>query len=113
MLGLGFCIYIRKRKKQLRKHALANGIELDEEGWPVHHTRRVVSRAASSRPEQQRDARSYSSSAADHKAHSLFIGNPHTPGFDRASTQVPASPVTHTITSDNNSDRTSSVPGTF
>ncbi|KAG8824736.1 hypothetical protein FRC19_001156 [Serendipita sp. 401] len=33
---LCFCVYIRKRKASLRKHAIANGIELDEEGWPVH-----------------------------------------------------------------------------
>jgi hypothetical protein len=67
-LGLGLCLYICKRKKQLRKHALANGIELDEEGWPVHYTRRVVSpEEASSHPEQQRDTRSFFLSAADYR----------------------------------------------
>jgi hypothetical protein len=87
MLELGFCIYIRKHKKELREHALANGIELDEEGWPPLHTQRVVSPAASSRLEQKRDARSFSS----YKGPSFYFGNPHAPSYEGASTQVPAS----------------------
>jgi hypothetical protein len=35
ILLLLFCIWIHKRKRKLRKHALANGIELDDDGWPV------------------------------------------------------------------------------
>ncbi|CAG8610559.1 16026_t:CDS:2 [Acaulospora colombiana] len=35
ILLLLFCIWIHKRKRKLRKHALANGIELDQDGWPV------------------------------------------------------------------------------
>jgi hypothetical protein len=30
-----FYIYLRRLKAEIRQHAIANGIELDEEGWPV------------------------------------------------------------------------------
>ena len=35
LMLLGLCLWIRKRKRDLRRHALANGIELDSDGWPV------------------------------------------------------------------------------
>jgi len=35
LMLLGLCLWIRKRKRELRRHALANGIELDSDGWPV------------------------------------------------------------------------------
>jgi hypothetical protein len=34
-----FYIYTRRLKAEIRQHASANGIELDEEGWPVHTSR--------------------------------------------------------------------------
>ena len=30
-----FCVWIRVRKRRAQKDALANGIELDADGWPV------------------------------------------------------------------------------
>lgn len=42
LMMLAFCVYIRKRKRQLRLHALANGIELDEEGWPIQRSNQIA-----------------------------------------------------------------------
>lgn len=92
LMALVFCLYIGKRKKQLRKHALANGIELDEEGWPVHHTR-VALTPIKAPPSKQRETRSYSSSAGDFKAPSLDAGNPYSPRYNRGS--APAGPSMH------------------
>ncbi|KAG8929064.1 hypothetical protein FRC03_009209 [Tulasnella sp. 419] len=35
ILLVGFCIWIRKKKRRMRKEALAAGIPLDHDGWPV------------------------------------------------------------------------------
>jgi hypothetical protein len=50
ILLLLFCIWIHKRKRKLRKHALANGIELDEDGWPVPVQVRVARALQNSQP---------------------------------------------------------------
>lgn len=84
LMALVICVYIRERKKQLRKHALANGIELDEEGWPVHHTR--VPLTTIKRP--QRETRSYSSSAGNFKGPSLDTSQSYSSRQDRESIPV-------------------------
>jgi len=35
LMLFGLCLWIRKRKRDLRRHALAHGIELDSDGWPI------------------------------------------------------------------------------
>lgn len=45
LLILVFCIWIRRRKDAIRRKAIANGIELDDEGWPVHPQQRRINPA--------------------------------------------------------------------
>jgi hypothetical protein len=37
-----FCIWVKRRKRRAQKDALANGIELGSDGWPVKTTAHTV-----------------------------------------------------------------------
>ncbi|QRV95658.1 kinase domain protein [Ceratobasidium sp. AG-Ba] len=36
-----FCVWIKRRKRRAQKDALANGIEIGPDGWPLKPTHRV------------------------------------------------------------------------